>query len=129
MSRTAFGLLAGKAFIAATWRTTVKCHLPTATFAASRNVGLVEPGVGVRAVGEEQFHEIGGVGPAIEVSISVLPTVFAAAVFISFLYLVSNGALNWGPAKRLQESMPERTTESTIARVGPGPGPGAGQAA
>ena len=55
--------------------------------------------------------------------------VFAAAVFISFLYLVSNGALNWGPAKRLQESMPERTTESTIARVGPGQGPGAGQAA
>src|SRR6202142_4714888 len=37
--------------------------------------------------------------------------VFAAAVFISFLYLVSNGALNWGPAKRLHESMPERTTE------------------
>src|SRR6202142_439899 len=51
--------------------------------------------------------------------------VFAAAVFISFLYLVSNGALNWGPAKRLHESMPERTTESTIARVGPGQGPGA----
>jgi NADH-quinone oxidoreductase subunit A len=55
--------------------------------------------------------------------------VFAAAVFISFLYLVSNGALNWGPAKRLHESMPERTTESTIARVGSGQGPGAGQAA
>ncbi len=55
--------------------------------------------------------------------------VFAAAVFISFLYLVSNGALNWGPAKRLRPAMPERTTESTIARVGPGQGPGAGQAA
>jgi NADH-quinone oxidoreductase subunit A len=55
--------------------------------------------------------------------------VFAAAVFFSFLYLVSNGALNWGPAKRLREAMPERTTESTIARVGPGQGPGAGQAA
>jgi NADH-quinone oxidoreductase subunit A len=55
--------------------------------------------------------------------------VFAAAVFISFLYLVSNGALNWGPAKQLHPAMSERTTESTIARVGPGQGPGAGQAA
>ena len=55
--------------------------------------------------------------------------VFAAAVFISFLYLVSNGALNWGPAKQLRPAMPERTTESTIAHVGPGQGPGAGQAA
>jgi NADH-quinone oxidoreductase subunit A len=55
--------------------------------------------------------------------------VFAAAVFFSFLYLVSNGALNWGPAKHLRPAMPERTTESTIARVGPGQGPGAGQAA
>ena len=55
--------------------------------------------------------------------------VFAAIVFISFLYLVSNGALNWGPAKRLNPGVPERTTETTIARVGPGQGPGAGQAA
>ena len=55
--------------------------------------------------------------------------VFAGAVFVSFLYLVSNGALNWGPAKRLRPAMPERTTESTIARVGSGPGPDAGRAA
>ena len=55
--------------------------------------------------------------------------VFAAAVFFSFLYLVSNGALNWGPLKQLRPAMPERTTESTIGRVGPGQGPGAGQAA
>ena len=34
-----------------------------------------------------------------------------------------------GPAKRLAPAMPERTTESTIAHVGPGQGPGAGQAA
>ena len=27
--------------------------------------------------------------------------VFAAVVFISFLFLVSNGALSWGPSKRL----------------------------
>ncbi|HUY21362.1 MAG TPA: NADH-quinone oxidoreductase subunit A [Acidimicrobiales bacterium] len=55
--------------------------------------------------------------------------VFAGVVFVSFLYLVSNGALNWGPAKRLRPAMPERTTASTIARVGPGPGPDAGRAA
>ena len=55
--------------------------------------------------------------------------VFAAAVFISFLYLVSNGALNWGPAKRLRPAVSERTSESTIARVGPDQGPGTGKAA
>jgi NADH-quinone oxidoreductase subunit A len=55
--------------------------------------------------------------------------VFAGAVFVSFLYLVSNGALNWGPAKRLRPAMSERTTQSTIARFGPDRGPGAGQAA
>jgi NADH-quinone oxidoreductase subunit A len=54
---------------------------------------------------------------------------FAAAVFVSFLYLVSNGALNWGPAKRLRPALSERTTESTIARVGPEQGPDTGQAA
>ena len=55
--------------------------------------------------------------------------VFAAAVFVSFLYLVSNGALNWGPAKRLSPAVSERTSESTIARVGPDQGPGTGKAA
>ena len=40
--------------------------------------------------------------------------VFAVVVFLSFLYLVSNGALDWGPAKRLRVAMPERTTESTV---------------
>ncbi len=43
--------------------------------------------------------------------------VFAVVVFIAFLYLVSNGALSWGPAKQLQEGMPSRTSESTIARI------------
>jgi NADH-quinone oxidoreductase subunit A len=46
---------------------------------------------------------------------------FAVAVFASFIYLLSNGALDWGPVKRLlDESMrsTERTTESTIRRVG-----------
>ena len=48
--------------------------------------------------------------------------VFAAIVFASFMYLVSNGALNWGPAKRLRVAMSERTSESTVTRVGPDTG-------
>jgi NADH-quinone oxidoreductase subunit A len=48
--------------------------------------------------------------------------VFAVVVFISFLYLISNGALSWGPAKRLTGGMPSRTSESTIARITAGPG-------
>jgi len=43
--------------------------------------------------------------------------VFAAVVFAAFCYLVSNGALNWGPGKRLHEGMPARTSESTITRI------------
>jgi len=49
--------------------------------------------------------------------------VFAVVVLVSFLYLVSNGALSWGPAKRLREGMPARTSESTIARVTAAPPP------
>jgi len=57
--------------------------------------------------------------------------VFAAVVFASFLYLVSNGALDWGPAKSLRPALSEerRTTQSTIARVGPDAGPPTGRAA
>jgi NADH-quinone oxidoreductase subunit A len=48
--------------------------------------------------------------------------VFALAVFVSFVYLVSKGALDWGPAKRYRAPTPHtdaaRTTESTIRRVG-----------
>ena len=47
--------------------------------------------------------------------------VFAIAVFISFLYLISNGALDWGPTKRLRPTATTssgRTTESTIRRIG-----------
>jgi NADH-quinone oxidoreductase subunit A len=46
---------------------------------------------------------------------------FAVAVFASFIYLLSNGALDWGPIKRLLDDevrSSERTTESTIRRVG-----------
>ena len=45
--------------------------------------------------------------------------VFAVAVFVSFAYLISNGALDWGPVKRLRTTpIPTgRTTESTVRRV------------
>jgi NADH-quinone oxidoreductase subunit A len=49
---------------------------------------------------------------------------FAVAVFASFLYLIANGALDWGPVKRLRRvadpSMvsPGRTSASTVRRVG-----------
>lgn len=48
--------------------------------------------------------------------------IFAAAVFESFVYLIGNGALEWGPvhqARRLTAGVSEeRTTRSTIRRVG-----------
>jgi len=58
--------------------------------------------------------------------------VFSALVFASFLYLLSNGALDWGPAKRLRPPTMGggmRTTESTVRRYGPGPEPGRDEAA
>ncbi|HEX3981068.1 MAG TPA: NADH-quinone oxidoreductase subunit A [Acidimicrobiales bacterium] len=61
------------------------------------------------------FHQLGSFG-LVEV------VVFAVVVFISFLFLVSNGALSWGPAKHLVGAMPSRTSESTIARISAGPG-------
>jgi NADH-quinone oxidoreductase subunit A len=54
--------------------------------------------------------------------------VFAAVVLIAFIYLVSNGALQWGPGRRLEPGITTRTTESTIARVPTEPG-APGQAA
>ncbi|MGI9605248.1 MAG: NADH-quinone oxidoreductase subunit A [Acidimicrobiales bacterium] len=48
--------------------------------------------------------------------------IFTAAVFESFVYLIGNGALEWGPvhqAKRLKAAVSaERTTSSTVRRVG-----------
>jgi NADH-quinone oxidoreductase subunit A len=54
--------------------------------------------------------------------------VFAAVVLVAFIYLVSNGALQWGPGRRLEPGIPTRTTESTISRVPIEPG-APGQAA
>jgi NADH-quinone oxidoreductase subunit A len=43
--------------------------------------------------------------------------VFAGVVFVSFLFLVSNGALTWGPARRVDLAISARTSGSTIARI------------
>ena len=50
---------------------------------------------------------------------------FAVAVFVSFVFLIGNGALDWGPLKRIRplaelpESMrsADRTAETTVRRV------------
>jgi NADH-quinone oxidoreductase subunit A len=46
--------------------------------------------------------------------------VFSVAVFVSFLYLISNGALDWGPARASTQPVTvtsERTSSSTVRRV------------
>jgi NADH-quinone oxidoreductase subunit A len=42
---------------------------------------------------------------------------FSLVVFVALLFLVSEGALSWGPVKRLTRAMPSRTSDSTIARL------------
>ena len=48
--------------------------------------------------------------------------VFAAAVFVSFLYLLANGALDWGPVHKARRLSPmvtaERTSSTTVRKVG-----------
>lgn len=44
--------------------------------------------------------------------------VFAVAVFVSFVYLLSNGALDWGPARARRTDDTGRSTDSTIRRIG-----------
>jgi NADH-quinone oxidoreductase subunit A len=46
---------------------------------------------------------------------------FSAAVFDSVVYLIGNGALEWGPVKRVRNDAAvsaSRTTTSTIRRIG-----------
>lgn len=47
---------------------------------------------------------------------------FTVAVLVSFVYLLSHGALDWGPAKRQQRLSPmvsaDRTTLTTVRKVG-----------
>ncbi len=55
--------------------------------------------------------------------------IFALAVFVSFVYLIGNGALNWGPVRRLRPAAPAgvtatgRTARTTVRRVGSGATP------
>ena len=47
--------------------------------------------------------------------------IFAVALFESFLYLIGNGALDWGPvkrARRVEAVSAERTAATTVRRVG-----------
>ncbi|HKY15125.1 MAG TPA: NADH-quinone oxidoreductase subunit A [Microthrixaceae bacterium] len=60
------------------------------------------------------FEDLGGYGLAII-------AIFSVAVFESFLYLISNGALDWGPVKRLRHGSlvdADRTARTTVRRVG-----------
>lgn len=60
------------------------------------------------------YRELGGYGIAAIV-------IFVAAVFESFVYLIGNGALDWGPIARLRRSelvAPGRSLSGTIRRVG-----------
>jgi NADH-quinone oxidoreductase subunit A len=47
---------------------------------------------------------------------------FTVAVLVSFVYLLSNGALDWGPAQRVRRLSPmvsaDRTTRTTVRKVG-----------
>jgi NADH-quinone oxidoreductase subunit A len=63
------------------------------------------------------FRSLGGFGVAELV-------MFSVAVFVSFIYLISNGALDWGPVQRhgrlTDTSMvsADRTARTTVRRVG-----------
>jgi NADH-quinone oxidoreductase subunit A len=61
------------------------------------------------------YRNLGAIGLA-EIAL------FTVAVLASFVYLLANGALDWGPAKRARSASPmvsaERTAGSTVKRVG-----------
>jgi NADH-quinone oxidoreductase subunit A len=60
-------------------------------------------------------RELGGFG-------LVEMVVFVVAVFASFVFLIANGALDWGPVKRRHRADPRvsttRTAATTVRRVG-----------
>jgi NADH-quinone oxidoreductase subunit A len=43
--------------------------------------------------------------------------VFAGIVFVTFLYLVSNGAFDWGPVRKWRPAASQRTVENTVTRI------------
>ncbi len=49
--------------------------------------------------------------------------VFAVAVFVSFTYLVSNGALDWGPSRSRRSEFDDRTAASAVRLVASKPAP------
>ncbi|MGH8920058.1 MAG: NADH-quinone oxidoreductase subunit A [Acidimicrobiales bacterium] len=55
--------------------------------------------------------------------------VFSAAVVVSFLYLISNGALNWGPAKRLRPPGARPIRSTAVVPRSPSPAPEQDEAA
>jgi NADH-quinone oxidoreductase subunit A len=57
------------------------------------------------------FHQLGAFG-----LVEVL--VFSVTVFSALLFLVSEGALSWGPVKHLVVGLPSRSSSSTILRIG-----------
>lgn len=61
-----------------------------------------------------EFKALGGFG-VVEIGL------FSLVVFATLLFLVAEGALSWGPLKRLTRAMPSRTSDSTIARISPRP--------
>jgi len=60
-------------------------------------------------------HELGAFGLAEMV-------LFAVAVFVSFIYLIANGAFDWAPSARNRsvgpQVSPDRTANTTVRRVG-----------
>ena len=46
---------------------------------------------------------------------------FSLTVFAALLFLLSEGALSWGPVKHLTKGTPSRTSSSTIVRIGADP--------
>lgn len=55
------------------------------------------------------FHQLGSFG-LVEI------VTFSAVVFVSYLYLVANGALTWGPTRRVLPLQRDHTTVTTIQR-------------
>ena len=55
--------------------------------------------------------------------------VFAVAVFVSFVYLIGNGALDWGPVQALAGATTSRAAAAPLSRRCGGSAVDAGEAA